>query len=154
MLSPDPQVHECWMRLALDQARLALEAGEVPIGAIVVVGEQVVGQAFNQPIGRHDPTAHAEILAMREAAQGTGNYRLTGATVYVTLEPCLMCAGAMVHARIGTLVFGAAEPRTGAVVSNLEAFALPHHNHRVGVVSGVLEGDCRALMQDFFRSRR
>jgi tRNA(adenine34) deaminase len=146
--------HQRWMRLALDQARLALDAGEVPIGAVVVFGDAVAGRAFNQPIGRRDPTAHAEILAMREAAEAAGNYRLTGATLYVTLEPCLMCAGAMVHARIGTLVFGAAEPRTGGVVSNLEALALPHHNHRVEVVSGVLESECRDLVQTFFRARR
>jgi len=154
MPAPDPQLDDRWMRLALDQARLARDAGEVPIGAIVVLGDEVVGRAFNQPIGRHDPTAHAEILAMREAARAIGNYRLTGATLYVTLEPCLMCAGAMVHARIGTLVFGALEPRTGAVVSNLQALALPHHNHRVEVVSGVLESDCRDLVQEFFRARR
>jgi len=154
MPAPDPQAHDRWMRLALEQACLARDAGEVPIGAIVVLGGEVVGRDFNQPIGRHDPTAHAEILAMREAAQAIGNYRLTGATLYVTLEPCLMCAGAMVHARIATLVFGAPEPRTGAVVSNLQALALPQHNHRVEVVSGVLEPDCRDLVQEFFRARR
>jgi tRNA(adenine34) deaminase len=154
MPANDPLVHERWMRLALEQARLALEAGEVPIGAVVVWGDRVAGRAYNQPIGRHDPTAHAEILAMREAAQATGNYRLTGATLYVTVEPCLMCAGATVHARIGTLVFGAAEPRTGAVVSNLQTLALAHHNHHVEVVAGVLEDECRALVQDFFRARR
>jgi len=154
MAPVDAAVHDRFMRLALDQARLALDAGEVPIGAVVVVDDVVAGRGFNQPIGRHDPTAHAEILAMREAAHAAANYRLTGATLYVTLEPCLMCAGAMVHARIGTLVFGAAEPRTGAVVSNLQALALPHHNHRVEVVSGVLDSDCRDLMQEFFRARR
>lgn len=142
------------MRLALDEAGRGLAAGEVPIGAIVVLEGNVIARAFNQPIGRNDPTAHAEILAIRQAAQAAANYRLTGATLYVTLEPCLMCAGAIVHARIGTLVFGTAEPRTGAVVSNLQAFALPHHNHRVGVVSGVLEGQCRAIVQKFFRARR
>lgn len=142
------------MRLALQQARRGLEAGEVPIGAIVVLDDRVIGCAFNQPIARHDPTAHAEILAMREASLALGNYRLTGATLYVTLEPCLMCAGAMVHARIGTLVFGAAEPRTGAVVSNLQALALQHHNHRVEVIGGVLESECRDIVQDFFRARR
>jgi tRNA(adenine34) deaminase len=154
MAPVDAAMHDRFMRLALDEARRALDAGEVPIGAIVVIGGEVIARAFNQPIGRHDPAAHAEILAMREAAQVLANYRLTGATLYVTLEPCLMCAGAMVHARIGTLVFGAAEPRTGAVVSNLQALALPHHNHRVEVVSGVLESDCRDLVQDFFRARR
>lgn len=142
------------MRLALEQARAGLEAGEVPIGALVVLDQRVVASAFNQPIGRRDPTAHAEIVALREAAAALGNYRLTGATLYVTVEPCLMCAGAMVHARVGTLVFGAEEPRTGAVVSNLQALALPHHNHRVEVVGGVLEADCRELIQEFFRTRR
>ncbi len=142
------------MRLALEQARAGLQAGEVPIGAVVVIDGRAAGRAFNQPIGRHDPTAHAEILAMREAASAVGNYRLTGATLYVTVEPCLMCAGAMVHARIATLVFGAAEPRTGAVVSNLQALSLPQHNHRVEVVSGILEADCRAIVQEFFRGKR
>ncbi len=142
------------MRMALDEARRALEAGEVPIGAVLVEGGQVVARAFNQPIAQHDPTAHAEILAMRDGARAAANYRLTGATLYVTLEPCLMCAGAMVHARIGTLVFGATEPRTGAVVSNLGALALPHHNHRVEVIGGVLEAECREIVQEFFRARR
>ncbi len=142
------------MRLALDEARRGLAAGEVPIGAVVVLDGEAIGRAFNQPIGCHDPTTHAEIVAMREAARAIGNYRLTGATLYVTLEPCLMCAGAMVHARIGTLVFGAPEPRTGAVVSDLQALSLPQHNHRVEVVSGVLEADCRDLVQEFFRARR
>jgi tRNA(adenine34) deaminase len=151
---PAPTPHERFMHLALAEARRALDAGEVPIGAVVVLGGEVVGRAFNQPIGLHDPTGHAEILAMREASRAIGNYRLSSATLYVTLEPCLMCAGAMVHARIGTLVFGSAEPKTGAVVSNLQALALPHHNHRVEVVTGVLEADCREIVQHFFRDRR
>jgi tRNA(adenine34) deaminase len=151
---PDPTVHDRWMRLALEEARRGLEAGEVPIGAVVVFEERAIGRAFNQPIGRNDATAHAEILAIREASQAVANYRLAGATLYVTLEPCLMCAGAMVHARVATLVFGAAEPKTGAVVSNLQALALPHHNHRVEVVGGVLETECREILQQFFRARR
>ena len=142
------------MRLALDEARRGAEAGEVPVGALVVLDGEEVARAFNQPIGRHDPTAHAEILALRDAAERAGNYRLTGATLYVTIEPCLMCAGAMVHARVGTLVFGAAEPKTGAIVSNVRALELPHHNHRVEVVAGVLEADCRDIIQQFFRERR
>jgi tRNA(adenine34) deaminase len=154
MAAADTTIHERWMRLALDEARRGLSAGEVPIGALVFLDDRVVGRAFNQPITRQDPTAHAEILAMREAARAIGNYRLTGATLYVTLEPCLMCAGAMIHARISTLVFGAAEPRTGAVVSNLQALALPHHNHRIEVVGGVLEAESREIVQDFFRARR
>ncbi len=140
--------------MALDEARRGLEAGEVPIGAVVVFEEHAIARAFNQPIGRHDPSAHAEMLALREAASVLGNYRLTGAALYVTLEPCLMCAGALVHARIGTLVFGADEPRTGCVASNLRALDLPHHNHRVEVVAGVLAGECRDLIQAFFRARR
>jgi len=134
------------MRLALEEARRGLDSGEVPIGAVVVFEDRAIGRAFNQPIGRSDPTAHAEILAMREASRAIGNYRLTGATLYVTLEPCLMCAGAM--------VFGAAEPKTGAIVSKLQALALPYHNHRVEVVSGVLEVECREIVQEFFRRRR
>jgi tRNA(adenine34) deaminase len=146
--------HDAWMRLALDEARRGAEAGEVPVGAVIVLDGEVVARAFNQPIGRQDPTAHAEILAMRDAAALASNYRLTGATLYVTVEPCLMCAGAMVHARIGTLVFGAPEPKTGAVVSNLRALELPHHNHRVEVFAGILDADCRDLIQQFFRDRR
>ncbi len=142
------------MRLALEQARAGMEQGEVPIGAVVVLDGAAIASAFNQPIASHDPSAHAEIVAMREAALAVGNYRLTGAALYVTLEPCLMCAGALVHARIGTLVFGAPEPRTGAVVSNLQALDLPHHNHRVQVVAGVLEDECRALIQQFFAEKR
>jgi tRNA(adenine34) deaminase len=142
------------MRLALDEARQGMEAGEVPIGAVVVFDGRPIARAFNQPIGRHDPTAHAEILAVRAAAEALGNYRLTGATLYVTVEPCLMCAGALVHARMGTLVFGATEPRTGCVVSNLQALTLVHHNHQVQVIAGVLEDECRDIIQQFFRERR
>ena len=152
---PDPpDDYARWMRLALDEARRGAEAGEVPVGAVVVADDRVVGRGFNQPIALRDPTAHAEILAMREASHAVGNYRLGGATLYVTLEPCLMCAGAMVHARIATLVFGAVEPKTGAIVSNLQALTLPHHNHRVEVVSGVHEDECREVVQQFFRARR
>jgi tRNA(adenine34) deaminase len=142
------------MSAALDEARRAGEAGEVPIGAIVSLGGAIVGRGFNQPIGSRDPTAHAEILALRAAAARVGNYRLTGAIVCVTIEPCLMCVGALVHARIGTLVFGAAEPKSGAVVSTVRGLELPGHNHRVEVVSGVREEACRALVQAFFFERR
>jgi tRNA(adenine34) deaminase len=154
MPETDTTIHERWMRLALEEARAGMERGEVPIGALVVLNGEAVARAFNQPIGSHDPTAHAEIMAMRNAARALCNYRLTGAVLYVTLEPCLMCAGALVHARIGTLVFGAPEPKTGAVVSNLQALDLPHHNHQVSVVGGVLQDDCRDLIQQFFRDRR
>jgi len=142
------------MREALAQARLASGAGEVPIGAIVAVDGAIVGRGFNHPIGAVDPTAHAEISAMRDAAARVGNYRLTGATLCVTIEPCLMCVGALVHARIGTLVYGAAEPKSGAVVSTVRGGELPGLNHRFDVVSGVREEECRALVQAFFRERR
>jgi tRNA(adenine34) deaminase len=147
-------LHEPFMRLALDQARLADAAGEVPIGAVVVVEGHVVGRGFNRPIGAVDPTAHAEVLALREAAGAVGNYRLVGADVYVTVEPCLMCVGALVLARVRTLVFGAREPKTGALVSTLQPLQIPALNHRFDVVEGVLEDDCRELMQAFFRLRR
>jgi tRNA(adenine34) deaminase len=142
------------MRAALEQAREALRLGEVPIGAVVVMDGRVIGQGFNQPIHGVDPTAHAEIVALRRAAANTGNYRLTGATLYVTVEPCLMCVGAMIHARIDTLVFGAPEPKAGAVVSTQRAFEHRALNHRVVVVDGVLEDECREMIQEFFRSRR
>jgi tRNA(adenine34) deaminase len=142
------------MAAALDEARRAREAGEVPIGAVVAIGGRIVGRGFNQPIGSGDPTAHAEIVAIRDAARTLGNYRLTGAVLCVTIEPCLMCVGAMVHARIGTVVFGAAEPRSGALVSTVRGGELPGHNHRFDVVAGIREAECRELMQTFFESRR
>ena len=142
------------MGAALEEARRACDAGEVPIGAVVAIDGAIVGRGFNQPISSGDPTAHAEIVAIREAARRTGNYRLTGAALCVTIEPCLMCVGALVHARIGTLVYGAAEPRTGAVISTVRAGELPGHNHRFEVVCGVREAECRELMQAFFRDRR
>jgi tRNA(adenine34) deaminase len=142
------------MKAALEQARLARDAGEVPIGAIVLLDEAIVGRGFNQPISSGDPTAHAEIVAIRLAAQEVGNYRLSGATLVVTIEPCLMCVGALVHARIGTLVYGAPEPRTGAIASTVRGGELPGHNHRFAIVSGVLEDECRELVQTFFRDKR
>jgi len=145
---------ESLMAAALEEARRAAAEGEVPIGAVVALGGAIVGRGFNHPIGSGDPTAHAEIVAIREAARAVGNYRLTGATLVVTVEPCLMCVGALVHARIATLVFGAPEPRTGAVSSTVRGAELPGHNHRFDVVGGVREDDCRALMQEFFKSRR
>ena len=142
------------MEAALVEANRARDAGEVPIGAVIELGGEIVGRGYNHPITANDPTAHAEIAAIRDAARAVGNYRLTGATLCVTIEPCLMCVGALVHARIATLVYGAAEPRTGAVVSTARAGELPGHNHRIEVVSGVLEEPCRALMQAFFKERR
>ena len=146
--------HERWMAEALVEAHRAAAAGEVPIGALVVLNGAIVGRGFNQPISSGDPTAHAEIVAIRAAAKATGNYRLTGATLCVTIEPCLMCVGALVHARIACLVYGASEPRTGAVESTVRAGELPSHNHRCEVVSGVREEECRSLMKDFFANRR
>jgi tRNA(adenine34) deaminase len=146
--------HESFMREALAEAGRAAEAGEVPIGAVLVMDDQVVARAFNQPIGRTDPTAHAEVLVLREAARAAGNYRLTGTVLYVTIEPCLMCVGALVHARVREVVFGAAEPRTGALVSTLRGMELAHLNHHFEVTGGVCEEECRAVMQAFFRARR
>ena len=142
------------MRLALAEAALARQAGEVPIGAIVVLAGAVIGKGFNQPIGAKDPTAHAEVVALRAASSALGNYRLTGATIYVTVEPCLMCVGAMVHARIGTLVFGATEPRSGAIISMTSAHEFAGLNHRLAAIGGVLEDECRAIIQEFFKGRR
>jgi tRNA(adenine34) deaminase len=142
------------MRRALDEAERALAAGEVPVGAVVVLDGQTIGAGFNQPIGARDPTAHAEVVALRAAALAVGNYRLTGADLYVTVEPCLMGVGAMVHARIRRLVFGAPEPKSGAVSSVMAAHEAPGLNHRIEVVGGVLESDCRAIIQRFFRNRR
>ena len=142
------------MDSALEQACCARDRGEVPIGAVVWLEGLIVGRGFNQPISSGDPTAHAEIVAIRDAARRVGNYRLTGATVCVTIEPCLMCVGALVHARVGRLVYGAAESRTGAVTSTVRGAELPGHNHRFEIVAGVREEACRALMQAFFRDRR
>jgi len=142
------------MRAALEQAREGRRQGEVPVGAVVVLDGRIVGTGFNQPIGAVDPTAHAEIAALRDAARRVGNYRLTGATLYVTVEPCLMCVGAMVHARIGTLIYGAPEPKAGAVVSTMRAHEHAALNHRIAVVAGVLEDECRAVVQEFFKEKR
>jgi tRNA(adenine34) deaminase len=144
---------EDFMRLALAEARQAEALGEVPVGAVLVSGETVVAAGFNQPIGTNDPTAHAEIAALRRAGQVLGNYRLVGTTLYVTLEPCLMCVGALVLARVARVVYGAAEPKTGALVSLLDVRALAS-NHRFEVTSGVLVEECRALMVGFFGKRR
>ena len=142
------------MAVALEQARLGQVAGEVPIGAVAVIDDVIVARAFNQPIAASDPTAHAEILVLREAARQAGNYRLTGATVYVTVEPCLMCVGALVHARVREVVYGAAEPKSGALVSTIRANEAPGLNHRFAVTGGVLEVQCRDLIQQFFRDKR
>ncbi|GHC15836.1 tRNA-specific adenosine deaminase [Kushneria pakistanensis] len=146
---------EFYMHRALDQAHLAMAAGEVPVGAVVVSGEgEIIGEGFNAPVGRHDPTAHAEVQALRDAGRRTGNYRLTGCTLYVTLEPCLMCTGAIIHARIRRVVYAAPEPRTGMAESRANLFAQPWHNHDVQVVSGVLAAPARRLIKAFFAARR
>jgi tRNA(adenine34) deaminase len=146
--------YDALMGEALAEAVRARDAGEVPIGAVVTLDGAIVGRGFNQPISSGDPTAHAEIVAIRDAARRVGNYRLTGAVLCVTIEPCLMCAGALVHARIATLVYGAVEPRSGAIVSAVRGAELPGLNHRVEVIGSVREAECRALMQTFFRERR
>ena len=146
--------HESFMRAALEQARFGLVAGEVPIGAVVVVGDEIIARAFNQPISAVDPTAHAEVVAVRAAAKAVGNYRLVGATVYVTVEPCMMCVGALSHARVAEVVYGAPEPRTGSLVSTLQGLESSGLHHRFAVTAGVLEAECRNLIQEFFRARR
>ncbi|MDE2140047.1 MAG: tRNA adenosine(34) deaminase TadA [Gammaproteobacteria bacterium] len=143
-----------WMRAALELARKAQEAGEVPVGAVVVKDDTVIGRGWNHPISAHDPTAHAEIIAMREAAQALGNYRLTDTALYVTLEPCAMCAGAMVHARIKRLVFGAADPRAGAAGSVFDIVRAPALNHQLDIAGGVLAEECGAVLKQFFVGRR
>jgi tRNA(adenine34) deaminase len=146
--------HDTFMALALDEALKAQAAGEVPVGAVVVLDGTVIGAGFNRPISSNDPTAHAEIVALRAAASRLGNYRLTGSTIYVTVEPCLMCVGAMVHARVATVVYGTPEPKAGAIVSMTSAHQLAGLNHRLQAVGGVREEQCRDLMQVFFRARR
>lgn len=143
-----------FMGLALDLARQAGAAGEVPVGAVVVLNDEVVGRGWNQPIGRHDPSSHAEIMALRDAAQVLGNYRLPGCTLYATLEPCAMCAGAIMHARIGRVVFGARDPKTGVAGSVIDLFAETRLNHHASVVGGVMAEQCGALLSGFFAARR
>ena len=142
------------MREALRMAGEAARAGEVPVGAVVVDKGNIIGRGWNQPIGSRDPTAHAEVVALRDAAKAAGSYRLPGATLYVTLEPCLMCVGALVHARVATLVFGATEPKAGAIESTQRAHEHAALNHRLTVVSGVLAADCGAILRQFFLERR
>jgi tRNA(adenine34) deaminase len=145
---------EQFMRVALEQARDALRYGEVPVGAVVVLGGAIVGEGYNQPIGTHDATAHAEIVAIRDAGRRTKNYRLTGATLYVTIEPCQMCVGAMIHARIGRVVYGTRELKAGAIESAMRAHEHPSLNHQIVAAGGVLERECREIIQEFFKDRR
>ncbi len=145
---------EAWMRHALTLAHRAWEQGEVPVGAVLVQGGKVIGEGWNRPIGQHDPTAHAEIMALRQGGKVLENYRLVESTLYVTLEPCVMCAGAMVHSRINRLVFGARDEKTGAVGSLLDILRHPGMNHQIAIQEGVLAAECAALLSDFFRLRR
>ncbi len=142
------------MHLALDQARNAWLLGEVPVGAVIVRGGQVIATGYNRPIGEHDPTAHAEIVALRQAAHLLGNYRLPDCTLYVTLEPCAMCAMALLHARFARVVFGARDPKTGAAGSVVDLFADPRLNHHCSITGDVEKAACSALLQEFFRERR
>jgi tRNA(adenine34) deaminase len=143
-----------WMELALEEARAAAEQGEVPVGALVISNHEIVGRAGNRNLRDHDPTAHAEVVALRQAAQRLGNHRLTGCVLYATIEPCAMCAGAIIHARIARLVYGAKDIKAGAAGSVLEVINHPRLNHQMEVVSGVLEDRCAEILQDFFRRKR
>lgn len=143
-----------WMSRALDLARQAEAAGEVPIGAVAVLDEECIGEGWNHPIAEHDPSAHAEILALRAAAGRLRNYRLPGASLYVTLEPCVMCAGAIIHARIARVVFGARDPKAGAAGSVFDVLNSGRLNHRVQVTEGVMEADCADMLRHFFKARR
>lgn len=147
--------HEHYMGLALEQARLAYTHDEVPVGAILVSGDgKILSRAHNAPITLNDPTAHAEVLALRKGAEVVGNYRLTGCLLYVTLEPCVMCLGALLHARVGTLVFGTPDPRTGAAGSVVDLTRVPDFNHYIEVVRGIREEECAGMLRLFFRERR
>lgn len=156
-LASDPrrrEEDESFMRRALDLACRAREAGEVPVGAVIVLDSSTIGEGFNAPISSVDPTAHAEIHALRAAAVHLGNYRLPGSTLYVTLEPCAMCVGAILHARVARVVFGAPDPKTGAAGSVIDLFALERLNHHAQVQGGVLAQECGALLRAFFREKR
>lgn len=143
-----------WMEQALEQARLAAAAGEVPVGALVILEGKVLGRGQNRNLRENDPTAHAEIIALRQAAAALGNHRLTGCVIFSTIEPCSMCAGALVHARIARLVFGASDPKAGAAGSVVAVINHPRLNHKMEVTAGVLADKCAEMLQDFFRSRR
>jgi len=143
-----------FMRAALELARRGRDAGEVPVGALVVCDGEIVGRGYNRPISSHDPTAHAEVMALRDAAARIGNYRLVGCTLYVTMEPCVMCAGAILHARVARVVYGAKEYKTGAHGSIIDVFAEPRLNFHCDIAGGVLEDECAAMISGFFESRR
>ncbi|BDT76793.1 MULTISPECIES: tRNA adenosine(34) deaminase TadA [Polynucleobacter] len=148
------ELDQQYMRMAIEQAQLAAQSGEVPVGAVLVKDGQVISKAFNKPIANHDPSAHAEMLALREAALAEENYRIPGSTLYVTLEPCAMCSGAMLHARIDRVVYGASDPKTGAAGSVLDIFASKQINHQTSVEGGIMSEECGQLLRDFFKGRR
>ena len=146
--------HTKWMQHALALAQRSKDEGEVPVGAVLVKDDEIIAEGWNQPIARHDASAHAEIMALRAAGAVLNNYRLPDTTLYVTLEPCTMCAGAIVHARIAKLVFGTPDPRTGTAGSVIDLFSQPYHNHQVDVLGGVLQDECGQILKDFFKERR
>lgn len=148
------ELDQQFMRLAIEQAQLAAQSGEVPVGAVLVKDGRVISKAFNKPIANHDPSAHAEMLALREAALAAENYRIPGSTLYVTLEPCAMCSGAMLHARIDRVVYGAPDPKTGAAGSVLDLFSSRQINHQTSVDGGIMGEECGQLLRDFFKGRR
>jgi tRNA(adenine34) deaminase len=148
------ELDQQYMRMAIEQAQLAAQSGEVPVGAVLVRDGQVISKAFNKPIANHDPSAHAEMLALREAALVEENYRIPGSTLYVTLEPCAMCSGAMLHARIDRVVYGALDPKTGAAGSVLDLFSSKQINHQTSVEGGIMSEECGQLLRDFFKGRR
>ena len=147
-------MHNDFMQLALEQAQHAWDLGEVPVGAVVVKDGVVIARGYNQPIGKHDPTAHAEIMALRAAAEALGNYRLPGCELYVTLEPCVMCSGAMMHARLAKVVYGATDPKTGACGSVLNLFDQEQLNHHTEISGGVMADECGDMLKRFFAARR
>lgn len=153
-LPGDVEQDQRWMRHALELARRAEQLGEIPVGAVIVDHAELIAEGWNQPIRNHDPTAHAEVMALRNAGVHLGNYRLSGATLYVTLEPCVMCAGAIMHARIGRVVYGASDPKTGVAGSVMNLFRGSHVYHQVQLTSGVLAEECGEMLAAFFRRRR
>ena len=148
------ELDQQYMRMAIEQAQLAAQSGEVPVGAVLVKDGQVISKAFNKPIANHDPSAHAEMLALRQATLAEENYRIPGSTLYVTLEPCAMCSGAVLHARIDRVVYGAPDPKTGAAGSVLDIFASKKINHQTSVEGGIMGEECGQLLRDFFKGRR
>jgi tRNA(adenine34) deaminase len=153
-MTEQEQNDQTFMNLALEQGQLAFECGEVPVGAVVVLAGQVIGRGYNKPITSLDPSAHAEVVALRDAAKNIGNYRLSGAILYVTVEPCTMCAGLLVHSRIDRLVYGTTEPKSGVIESAMCLLDRPFYNHKIDIIGGVLAKEASSLMSDFFTMRR